>query len=82
MKLLLKFGVHRSYRNGDINSYNSSEKRAKLIASICRIERFSESKTSIYNSEISDTAGRTTRRGTQVIAERYPFPANAIILKS
>ena len=75
MYLLHKFGGHRSYRNGVINSYMKTE----LTASIRHIEIFLKSGISIYNSEVPDTAGRNTRRRrTQVIAKRYAFHANAI----
>ena len=51
--LLAKFGDHRSYRHGDINSYinfyiNILEK-AELTASICHISKFLKSPIPIYN---------------------------------
>ena len=62
MYLLAKSGGHRSYGNGDINSYINSSmntlKKAELTASNRHIEGFSKSR--IPNSEVSDTAGKKT----------------------
>ena len=82
MYLLVKFGDHRSNRNGDINSYIKSYmdnlETAELTASICHIGRFLKPGIPIYNSDISDTAdGKTTRRRTQTTAKRFAFHANA-----
>ena len=45
--------------------------KAELTASICHIARFLKSGIPIYNSDVSDTAGRkTTRRRTQANAKR------------
>ena len=55
----------------------NSSRKAELIALIYYTERFSKSGKPIYNSELSDTAGRkTTRTTTQAIAEHYVFHAN------
>ena len=49
----------------------------ELTALNRHIERFP--KSPIYNSEVTDTAGRKTRRRrTQAIAKRYAFHANAM----
>ena len=60
MYLLVKFGGHRCYRNSDINSYINSYintlEKAELTALIRDIARFLKSGTSIYNSEVPDTA--------------------------
>ena len=66
MYLLAKFGSHRSYGNGDINSYinsclNTLEK-AELTASVRHIERSTKLGIPIYNSEVPDTDGRKTRK--------------------
>ena len=52
--------------------------KAELTASICHIDRFLKSGMPIYNSEVSDTAGRKTRSRTQGIAKRFAFYANTI----
>ena len=80
-----KFGDHRSYINGDINSYISSymETLEKLNPppSVRNIGRFLKSWITIYNFKVPDTAGTKTRkrrrRRTQAIAKRYAFHANA-----
>ena len=81
MHLLAKFGGHRSYRNGDINSYVNSYmdvfEKAELTALTRHIARFLKSGIPIYNSEVPDTAGREARRRTQAIAKRFAFHANA-----
>ena len=89
MYLLAKFGDHRSYRNGDINSYINSYmdtlEIAALTALICHIGRFLKSGILVYNSETLDTACRKTRRQrrrrkgriTQAIAKRYAFYGSA-----
>ena len=83
MYLLAKFGDHRSYRNGDINSYINSYivamEKAELTASICHIVRFLKSGIPIYNSEVPDMADRKPRRRRLVIAKPSAFYANAII---
>ena len=43
MCLLVKFGAHRSYENGDIISYISFYTKAELTASILNIHGFSRS---------------------------------------
>ena len=86
MYLFAKFGGHTSYRNEIINSYINSYmdtlEKTELTASILRIAIFSKPGIPIYNSEVSDTADRNTRRRkrrrTQTTAERYAFHANAI----
>ena len=81
MYLLAKFGSHRSFGNGDINSYINSYMNnlgeAELIASVSNIQRFLKSAIPIYNSE--DTAGRKRKRRPQATAKRFAFRANAII---
>ena len=75
MYLLAKFGDHRSYRNGDTNSYINSYmdilKKTKLTALLRHIAIFIKSKIPIYNSEVLDAADRKTskRRRTQAIAK-------------
>ena len=85
MYLLAKFVDHRSYRNGDINSYINSyttiQEKTEFIASICHIAIFLKSGMPIHNSEVPDMAGRKTRRRrsrSQAIAKRYAFHVNAI----
>ena len=56
--------------------------KAELIASIHHIAIFLKSVIPIYNSEVSDAAGRKRRarrrrRRTWAIAKRYAFHANA-----
>ena len=85
MYLLAKFGDHRFYRNGDINSYISSYKdtleKAEVISSIWHIARFLKSGIPIYNPEVPDKAGRKARkRRTQAFAKRFVFDANAMKL--
>ena len=81
-----KIGDHRSYRNGDINSYINScmdtSEKTKVTTSTRHIAIVLKSGTPICNSEVLDTAGRKMRkrrrrRRTQVIPNRYPFYANA-----
>ena len=85
MYLLVKFGDHRSHRNGDINSciesYMDTLERAKITASIRLTARFLKSGIKIYNSEVPDTTGIKTRRRrkTQVIAKRFAFLENKSI---
>ena len=60
MYLLAKCSGHRSYGNGDVNSYinsymNTSEK-GELTSLVGHIERFSKSEVPIYISEVPDTA--------------------------
>ena len=56
MDPLVKFGDHRSYRNGDINSYinfnKDTSKKNELTASIIYIAIFSKSERAICNIEI------------------------------
>ena len=89
MYLLARFGDHRSYRNGDINSYINSYmdtlEIAALTVLICHIGRFLKSGIPVYNFEALDTACRKTRRWrtrrkgriTQAIAKRYTFYGSA-----
>ena len=61
MYLLAKFGDHKPYRNGDVNSFNfymDTLEKAELTASIRCIGRFIKSGRPIYNSEVPDTAGK------------------------
>ena len=64
MYLLAKFSDHRSYKNGDGNSYIKSYRdalqKAELTALIRHIARFLISGIPIYNSEFPYTAGRKT----------------------
>ena len=64
MYLLTKFGDHKSYRNGDINSYINSYmdtlEKVELTASIRHIAIFLKSEIPIYNSEVP--TGRKIRR--------------------
>ena len=83
MYLLAKFGDHGSHRNRDMNSYiksymNTFEK-AELTDLIRHIARLLKSGTPIYNFEVSDTAGRKTRRRRRTIATKigFAFYANA-----
>ena len=83
MYLLTKFGGHRSYRNGDINSeinsYMDILEKAELITSIHHISRFLKSGKPIRNSEVPDGAGtKTRRRRTQTIVKWFAFHANAV----
>ena len=88
MHLLDKFVDHRSYRNGDINSYMDTLVKAEFTASIRHIGRFLKSGIPIYNFEVPNTVGRKTRRKrrrrrrrkrrTQAIAKLYALHANAI----
>ena len=54
--------------------------KVELIASILHITRFFKSGIPIYISEVSNTAGRKTRRRrkrrTKAIAERFAFDAS------
>ena len=85
MYLLARFGDHRSYRNGDINSYMDTLEIAALTVLICHIGRFLKSGIPVYNFEALDTACRKTRRWrtrrkgriTQAIAKRYTFYGSA-----
>ena len=88
MYLIAKFGDHRSCRKGDINSYINSYmdalEKAELTDSIRHIARFLKSGIPIYNSYVSDTAGRKTRRRrrrTQAIVMCFAFYANGITCK-
>ena len=62
MYLLPKFGGHRSYRNGDVDSYIYSYmdtlEKAKFTASIRHIARFLKSGIPIYNFEVPDIVGK------------------------
>ena len=82
MYLLAKFGDHKSYRNGDVSSFNfymDTLEKAELTASIRCIGRFIKSGRPTYNSEVPDTAGKKTkRRRAQASAKRFAFYANAI----
>ena len=66
MYLLAKFGSHRSYGNGDINSYMSSYmntlEKAEPIASVCHNEIFLKSGIPIYNFKVPDTVGKTNEK--------------------
>ena len=70
----VKFSSHKHSDSG-----NTVEK-AELAASIGDIARFLKSGTPIYNSEVSDTAGRKirVRRRIQAITKRFAFHANPI----
>ena len=61
-----KFGDHRSYINGDINSYISSYmetlEKAKPTASVRNIGRFLKSWIKICNFKVPDTAGTKKRK--------------------
>ena len=85
MRLLVKFGDHRSYRNGDISSYIKSYmdtfRNAELPASIPDIARFLKLGIPIYNSEVPNAAGRKTRR-RRTQGKRFAFHANAKVCKS
>ena len=80
MYLLTNFGDHRSYRNGNINSYINSYmdtlEKVQLITSIGHIAIFLKSGISIYNSEVPDTTRKTTTttiRKTHVIGKCMRF---------
>ena len=80
MYLLTKFAGHRSYGNGAINSYINFYmdilEKAELTASIHHIARFLKSVIPIYNSKVSNTAGRKARRRrTQTISKCFVFDA-------
>ena len=65
MYLLAKFGDHKSYRNGDVSSFNfymDTLEKAELTASIRCIGRFIKSGRPIYNSEVPDTAGKKNKK--------------------
>ena len=85
MYQLAKFGDHRSKGNGDsyIGSYINTLEKAKLIASVQHIERFSKSGIPIYNFKVLETADRKTRtrrrRRRQVITQRFTFLANIVM---
>ena len=76
-----KFIGHKSYGNGDINSYITSyiniAQKAELAASIRGTDRFSKSGIPIFNSEVPDKTGRKATRRAKVIVKRYVFYANA-----
>ena len=82
MYLLAKFGDHGSHRNRDMNSYiksymNTFEK-AELTDLIRHIARLLKSGIPIYNFEVSDTAGRKTRRRRTIATKMgFAFYANA-----
>ena len=82
MCLLAKFGGHGTYRNEDIkfyiNSYMNTLEKVEVTASIRHIARFLKSGIPIYNAEVTDTAGRKTRRRAKAIAKRFAFHAKAI----
>ena len=83
MYLPAKFDGHRSYRNGDVNSYINfymdTLEKVELTVSIGHIQKFLRSGTPIYNSEVSNTAGRKMRRRRrrrrkeQAVSKRYDF---------
>ena len=81
MYLLAKFGDHRSYKNGDINScinsYMDILEKVEPTAWIPFIARFLKSRIPIYTSGVQDTAERRRRR-TQAIAKRFASYVNAI----
>ena len=55
--------------------------KAEPTASMCHVARFLKPGIPIHNSEVSDTAGRKTRkmwRRTEAIAKRFVFHANPI----
>ena len=61
MYLIAKFGGHRFYGNGDINSYLNNSQKSDLTASVHHIERFTKSGLSIYDSKVPDSAGAKKR---------------------
>ena len=67
MYLSAKFGDHRSYRNGVINSYINYYMKTEFTTLIRHIAIFLKSGIPIYNSEVPDTASRNRRRRTQAI---------------
>ena len=79
MYLLAKLGSDRTDGNGHINSYVNSYmntfEKAELTDLVCHIERFLKSGIPICNSDLSDTAGRKTRRRrrAQAIAKHFAF---------
>ena len=79
MYLLTNFGGHRSYGNGNINSYinfyTNTLDKAEPTASIRQTERFFKSGIPIYNPEVPDMAyGKTTTTTrTQVIQSAMRF---------
>ena len=50
--------------------------KAELTASTRHFVRFLKSGIPIYNSKVSDTTSRKTRRRVQVIARRYAIHVN------
>ena len=87
MYQLAKFGSHRSDGNGDANSYigscTNSLYKAELTTWIRHIERFSKLEIPNYNSKVSGTVDRKTRKirregVTQAIVERYAIHSKAI----
>ena len=82
MYQLVKFGDHRSYRNGDTNSYMDLFEKAELTFLVCHITRVLKLGMSIYISKVLDMAGRKTkkRRRTQAIAECFVFHAKAKVI--
>ena len=79
MYLIANFRDHRSYRNGDINSYIKSYvdtlEKAKLTTLHRHITGFLKSGIPIYNSEVPDMVGRKLRRKrrTKTIAKLLRF---------
>ena len=77
MYLVANLGDHRSYRNGNIDSfincYMDILQKAELTASIHHIARFFKSGIPIYSSEDPDTAGRKLKRRTYAIVKRFAF---------
>ena len=64
--LLAKFGGHKSYRNGDINShinfYMDTLEKTELTASILHIARLLKPGKPIYDSRVRDAASAAIRR--------------------
>ena len=62
MYLLAKFGGHRSYRNGGINSYinfcKSTLKKAELTVSIRNVARFLKSGILSFNIKVPNTVAK------------------------
>ena len=89
MQLLPKSGDHRSHRNGDINTCTNSSmatlQKTELNASIGHIAMFVKLGISIFDSEVSDTAGRKAGRrrrrrihGNAITRKRCALHENAI----
>ena len=84
MYLLINFGGHRKWRYRLLYQFlHDYCKKAEFTISVRHIGGFSKSGIPIYNSEVSDTAGKKTRkkrRRSKAIGKRYAF--QAITIKS